>query len=106
VHLLTANNLEAYCNNFPTSGTVCIPSAKKCKPYQLKADLSDTCTTIASQEGVTWTQIVSWNPELGEYCENIDMLAKGGQVICLSTPGGGWVNPFPEEPETTTTESE
>ncbi|KAK4118090.1 carbohydrate-binding module family 50 protein [Parathielavia appendiculata] len=106
VHLLAANNLEAACHNFPTSGSVCIPSAKKCKPYQLKADLSDTCATIAGQETVTWTQIVSWNPELGEYCENIDHLAKGGNVICVSTPGGDWVNPFPEEPSTTTSEPE
>jgi hypothetical protein len=33
-------------------------------------------------------------------------LAKTGHVICASTPGGGWVNPFPEVPEPTTTEPE
>jgi hypothetical protein len=50
--------------------------------------------------------MVSWNPEVGEYCENMARLAKTGHVICASTPGGGWVNPFPEVPEPTTTEPE
>ncbi len=105
--LLAANDLQAFCHNFPTSGTVCIPTAKICQPYQLKVDLSDTCGSIAQQKGVTWTQLVSWNPELGEYCENIVGLAKEGQVICVSTPGGGWVNPSPDlEGQATTTTSE
>ncbi len=104
--LLAANGLQGFCADFPTSGTVCIPSAKVCQPYQLKVDLTDTCASIAQQKGVTWTQLVSWNPELGEYCENIGDLAKGGQVICVSTPGGAWVNPFPETESTTTSEPE
>ncbi len=105
--LLVANNLQGFCNNFPTSGTLCIPTAKRCQPYQFKLDLTDTCASIAQQKGVTWTQLVSWNPELGDYCENINNLAKGGQVICVSTPGGGWVNPSPNpEGQASTTTSE
>ncbi|KLU89886.1 hypothetical protein MAPG_08855 [Magnaporthiopsis poae ATCC 64411] len=102
VDLLAANRLQAWCANFPTSGTVCIPSAKVCKPYQVSADLKDTCSSIASKNGVTWTQIVSWNPVLGEYCENLAKLGKTGDVICASQPGGTWVNPDPPEPEVTT----
>ncbi len=104
--LLTANGLQAFCNDFPTSGTLCIPSAKICQPYQLKVDLTDTCSSIARQKGVTWTQLVSWNPELGEYCENIVALARGSQVICVSNPGGDWVNPSPDPEATSTTTSE
>ncbi|KAK3367561.1 hypothetical protein B0H63DRAFT_515399 [Podospora didyma] len=95
-HLLSANNLQAYCANFPTAGTLCIPKARKCKPYQLKADLTDSCRTVAAAQNATYAQIVSWNPEVGEFCESIKNLAKGGQVLCVSTPGGGWVNPYPE----------
>lgn len=104
--LLLANNLQAYCANFPKNGTICIPKAKKCKPYQLKVALTDTCKTVAKEQGVSWVQIVSWNPEVGEYCENINRLAKGSQVICASTPGGAWINPSPQAPEPTTTSVE
>lgn len=105
--LLVVNELQSYCANFPTAGSrLCIPTAKKCKPYQLKADLSDDCSTIASAQKITWAQVVSWNPEVGEYCENLPRLAQDGHVICVSMPGGDWVNPFPETPEPTTTEPE
>lgn len=102
VSLLTANNLRAYCANFPEAGgSLCIPTASVCKPYQLKADLADTCHSIARAAGITWTQLVSWNPELGEYCESLSALAGGaGPVICISQPGGGWTNPSPDPSST------
>ncbi|KAH8895447.1 hypothetical protein GQ53DRAFT_839064 [Thozetella sp. PMI_491] len=107
-NLLLANNLLAYCANFPTSGTLCIPTKKKCKPYQLKVDLSDTCRSIAMEQDASWAQIVSWNPEVGEDCENINRLAQAGQVLCASTPGGSWVNPYPDttSDDPTTTQPE
>lgn len=104
--LLAANGLQAFCADFPASGTVCIPSARACKPHQLKADLTDTCASVARKYAATWVQIVSWNPAVGEYCENIGRLSQAGLVICVSTPGGSWVNPFPQPPEVTTTEPE
>lgn len=94
--LLLANELEAWCNNFPTSGTVCIPEKKKCQPHQLNYNGSDSCASLASQYNVTWAQIVSWNIEVGTYCDKIRRLAANGFVICVSTPGGEWVNPHPE----------
>jgi len=98
ISLLTANKLRAYCANFPPpGGTLCIPKSSVCNPSQLNVDLSDTCHAIARGAGVTWTQLVSWNPELGEYCESLTTLAQGaGPVICVSQPGGGWVNPSPD----------
>ncbi|KAM7184015.1 hypothetical protein V8F33_013246 [Rhypophila sp. PSN 637] len=105
--LLVTNELRSFCANFPAPGAkICIPTAKKCKPYQLKADLSDECRTIADKEGIRWVQLVSWNPELGEYCEYLHRLAKEGHVICVSMPGGKWVNPNPETPVVTTTAPE
>ncbi|KAL8366130.1 hypothetical protein RB595_004753 [Gaeumannomyces hyphopodioides] len=103
VELLAANRLLAWCADFPAAGgAVCIPSAKVCKPYQLSPDLQDTCSSIASKNGATWAQIVSWNPVLGQYCENLERLGKAGDVICASTPGGAWVNPRPQESPVTT----
>lgn len=105
VSLLTANNLRAHCANFPEAGgTLCIPTASVCKPYQLKADLSDTCHSVARAAGITWTQLVSWNPEVGEYCESLPALAAGaGPVICVSQPGGGWTNPSPDPSSSSST---
>jgi hypothetical protein len=108
-NLLYANNLNAFCGNFPTAaGTqLCIPSEFTCKPYQLKLGSKEDCSALAKTAGAHWAQIVSWNPEVGEYCENIDYLTTGGSVLCVSTPGGDWVNPEPEETpaETSTTET-
>ncbi|KAL2757508.1 carbohydrate-binding module family 50 protein [Sodiomyces alcalophilus JCM 7366] len=96
--LLAANNLVAYCRNFPTSGKICIPSRHKCAPYQLEA--GDHCRNLALSNQITWTQVVTWNPDVGLFCENIEALASDGFVVCLSTPGGGWEHPLPElEPE-------
>ena len=105
ISLLTANSLRAHCANFPPAGgTLCIPTASVCKPYQLKADLSDTCHSIARAAGITWTQLISWNPELGEYCEALSALAAGaGPVICVSQPGGGWTNPSPDPSSSSST---
>lgn len=107
--LLRVNNLEAFCNNFPTSGTLCIPSKKVCKPYQLRTDGSDTCASIGKANNATYAQIVSWNSDFGSYCNNLGRLAANSFIVCVSTPGGAWVHPSPGlEPTTsvptTTTE--
>ncbi|KAK2749354.1 FluG domain-containing protein [Colletotrichum kahawae] len=83
--LLMANNLIAGCYNFPTAaGTaLCIPSADTCDPYVVKS--GDTCTTIANIAKATWVQIVSWNADLGRYCQNVRRYA--GKVVCISNPG-------------------
>lgn len=98
--LLVANNLQGYCYEFPTSGSLCIPSAKVCTPYTVKA--GDTCGTIAGNltAATSPIQIISWNPALGSSCSNLANLV--GYVICVSNPGGTWVNPNPVTSSTTT----
>jgi hypothetical protein len=91
--LLEANHLTAYCREFPTSGTLCLPDSLKCKPYPPR--LGESCNTIAAANEVAFAQIVSWNPEVGEYCGNIQNLINKTMVLCISTPGGGWVDPHP-----------
>lgn len=73
----------------------------KCTPYALQDD--DTCSTIASKRGLTKTQLVSWNPEVGPLCGNIAKLASKGMTLCVSNPGGEWVDPNPPPYPTSTT---
>ncbi|KAJ9143042.1 LysM domain-containing protein [Pleurostoma richardsiae] len=91
--LLVANDLTAYCRDFPTSGTVCLPDALKCTPYQPKS--GDTCNSIAANNSISFAQVISWNPELGQFCGNMDTIINKTMVLCLSNPGGSWVNPSP-----------
>ncbi|RYN19897.1 hypothetical protein AA0119_g7532 [Alternaria tenuissima] len=89
--LLTANGLQGFCANFPTSGALCIPTSGRCKTYTVKT--GDTCAKIADANKKAWVQIVSWNPVLGKDCGNLGSYI--GYPICVSTPGGDWVNPSP-----------
>ena len=68
-----------------------MPTSERCKTYTVKT--GDTCAKIADANKVAWVQIVSWNPVLGENCGNVKSYV--GYPICVSTPGGDWVNPSP-----------
>ena len=101
--LLAANTLESACRNFPTSGSLCIPSARVCNPYTVTA--SDTCSSIAiglthSGKPTSFAQIVSWNPAVGAGCTNLQNLV--GTVICVSAPGG-YTGTMPGSTTTTVT---
>ncbi|GKT50970.1 uncharacterized protein ColSpa_11151 [Colletotrichum spaethianum] len=87
VQLLMANNL-----------VLCIPSAAICEPYVIKN--GDTCTSIVNGAKAMWAQIVSWNPELGRSCQNVADYV--GFVVCVSNPGGSWVDTHPAATGTTT----
>ncbi|KAH8682066.1 hypothetical protein BX600DRAFT_544497 [Xylariales sp. PMI_506] len=101
IDLLTANDLQAYCANFPTSGTLCIPSSSVCTPYTVQA--GDTCVSIAQSLAIltSFAQIVSWNPEVGGSCDNIVNMMES--VICVSNPGGTWINPSSSSATTSST---
>lgn len=97
--LLGANNRLAFCRDFPTQGRVCIRSDAKCKTRTIKEN--DTCGSIADEVGVTWTQIATWNPLFGIGCKNLNTFV--GFTMCVSTPGGDWVDPSPEPVTPTST---
>jgi len=84
VALLSANNLQAYCANFPTSGSLCIPTSQKCPIYTVTTN--DTCSSIALAYNTTWAKIVSWNPDVGQGCSNLTGSHLGYQ-LCVNTPG-------------------
>ncbi|RKU47570.1 hypothetical protein DL546_007146 [Coniochaeta pulveracea] len=98
VNLLLANQKAGFCYDFPTTGTLCIPTSSQCTPYTVLS--SDSCESIADTLKTSWTRLVSWNPELGANCQNIDQYV--GYVICGSNPGGGWMDPSPPVSTTST----
>ncbi|KAJ5551530.1 hypothetical protein N7461_006228 [Penicillium sp. DV-2018c] len=82
--LLHANQLQAYCQNFPEEGTeICLP--KTCDVYTLKEN--DTCEGIveALSGRFTVTQLRSWNPNINKICGNLFQWT--GYQICVSPPG-------------------
>ncbi|KAK2610141.1 hypothetical protein N8I77_003595 [Diaporthe amygdali] len=81
--LLLDNGLQAFCGNFPTSGSLCVQST--CKVYTVQTN--DTCASIAEAQGVSAVMLGLWNPVLGTSCRSIGKSI--GDSICLSPPGGG-----------------
>ncbi|KAL2817249.1 hypothetical protein BDW59DRAFT_166063 [Aspergillus cavernicola] len=65
--MLQDNGLEAWCNNFPTEGDLCIEST--CTPYVVRAN--DTCKSIALANSVSEVQLMTWNPIVGSSCRSI-----------------------------------
>lgn len=55
--LITDNNLDADCSDFPTSGTLCLVNT--CKTVAVQEN--ETCETIATKNGVTVPQLKAWN---------------------------------------------
>ncbi|KAK3319601.1 hypothetical protein B0T19DRAFT_467189 [Cercophora scortea] len=94
--LFAANNLKADCKTFPKTGTLCIPSASACTPHQVSfaAPIIDTCADLVRANNATVLQLVAWNPELGTNCANLNRLSDG-YTMCLSSPGGSWIDPHP-----------
>lgn len=105
---MARNGLLGYCQTPPAAGTsLCLPDSLHCTTHKLVD--TDTCNSLAKKYNATWVKMVSWNPELGPYCDRIPKLASYGFYICASTPGGAWVHPYPgDEPpaETSTTTTE
>jgi hypothetical protein len=58
---------------------------------------------VAIGNDVTWTQVVTWNLDVGSYCDGINAISAFEFVVCVSNPGGTWVEPTPgdEPPEET-----
>lgn len=106
-NLIRRNNLYAWCHNFPTSGTLCIPQADKCDVYTVQED--DTCQSIVEDyidddsDDVTIAQLLSWNLAIDAYCNNI--VGFVGRQICMSNPGGKYIPPAISVPPTTPTEA-
>lgn len=88
--VLTSNPNLADCN-IPKNSILCLPQA--CTTYTIATN--DTCDSVAALAGssagttVTTTQIQSFNPDLGTYCQLMPL--RVGKQICIS-PNGGFPN--------------
>ncbi|KAF8871691.1 hypothetical protein BD779DRAFT_441450 [Infundibulicybe gibba] len=71
----------------PVGSSMCLSGT--CNTYVVKTN--DTCVSVAKANGISWTQIKSWNTQLNVDCSNIDQQV--GHTICLSPPGGAYQPP-------------
>lgn len=81
------NNLQAFCNEFPTTGTLCL--VNKCPVYTVLA--ADTCSSIAAAYNVTEPQLKAWNPVINAGCYNMNKLV--GTELCVGSPGKTYTTP-------------
>ncbi|GIZ44486.1 hypothetical protein CKM354_000768300 [Cercospora kikuchii] len=89
-HLLLANSLSLECEENPAQSTqLCIPS--QCSIHTVQRN--DTCAGIVEAFTATGAQLIAWNPNINEYCGNLDTMI--GAEICVSPPGGPIANPQP-----------
>ncbi|KAJ0286203.1 hypothetical protein COL940_003132 [Colletotrichum noveboracense] len=82
--LIYFNNLEAGCTDFPSAGTsLCMPHT--CEVYTVQQN--DTCWDLAEASNGTFSiaQLVSWNIDISNGCENLELLV--GNQICVTYPG-------------------
>ncbi|KAK4210390.1 hypothetical protein QBC37DRAFT_292564 [Rhypophila decipiens] len=93
--LLMDNSLPAWCDKFPTSGTLCLEN--KCEVVTVPANA--TCHSIAKSANITEVQLKAWNVVLNAGCYNIEKME--GYQLCVSPPGDEYIDPTPPEPVTT-----
>lgn len=79
--LITFNSLRMDCTNLLLGQTLCLPP--ECDDYVVQS--GDTCIDIAAKfSGISYQQIVAWNPTINPYCTNLLV----GHNICVGPPGG------------------
>ncbi|TFK91429.1 carbohydrate-binding module family 50 protein [Polyporus arcularius HHB13444] len=83
--LIAINGLDMPCTKLPAAGgKICLSGS--CPLYTVKS--SDTCVGIYQANGILWSQLLAWNPQINSYCTNID--TQVGKGICVGPPGGGY----------------
>lgn len=86
--LLADNNLNAYCTDFPPSGTeLCITNT--CTTVTV--GVNETCGGIASAANITEAQFKAWNPAVNPGCSNLGTM--NGTEVCVAAPGRKFVPP-------------
>ncbi|TFK66093.1 hypothetical protein BDN72DRAFT_889204 [Pluteus cervinus] len=93
--LLTDNGLTAWCENFPTNGTLCLQNP--CNTYTLQQN--DTCASVAKAHNISTTQLISWNPIINAGCNNLDKSV--GYEVCVGQPGKAYATPSASFPAPT-----
>ncbi|KAF2130127.1 carbohydrate-binding module family 50 protein [Dothidotthia symphoricarpi CBS 119687] len=66
--LIVANGIDISCNLLaPAGSTVCLPNT--CNTYQL--DMYDRCDDITAGARINQQQLLSWNPMINNFCNNL-----------------------------------
>lgn len=78
--LLNSNGLSYDEGTIPTGTSLCIAST--CEVHVLKNN--ETCDGIASNAGISSTQLQSWNTNINPLCTNLDRFVNG--TFCISNP--------------------
>ncbi|KAB5578705.1 hypothetical protein GE09DRAFT_1090733 [Coniochaeta sp. 2T2.1] len=98
--MLYANGLDIYCQNFDTainrSASLCTPPT--CKTYTWGQ--FDTCSAVATQNGISLSHFLAWNPNFDSICRNAINFV--GYQVCVSSPGGTIDSGNPTGPSITT----
>ncbi|KAF7296692.1 hypothetical protein HMN09_01078200 [Mycena chlorophos] len=91
-----ANSVSFYdvyiSNSLPSTNCTVLANTKLCLPQACTTHTiagSDTCAQIAAANNITATQLLSYNPNLGNNCQSIGSAV--GTTICVS-PNGGFPN--------------
>ncbi len=84
------NNLLPDCSLLTTGHSLCLP--KSCTTYTVKA--SDSCESIAYNNGITVNNLRSYNPTINPTCTNLN--TTDGSVVCISNPDGVYLPPPPQ----------
>ncbi|KAF7173330.1 hypothetical protein CNMCM5623_005526 [Aspergillus felis] len=79
--MLIENGLQGGCVDFPSSGELCVTG--HCQTHLVTAQ--DTCMSLASQYGITVTQLITWSSVLNSLCSNFGVVV--GHQICVSYRG-------------------
>ncbi|KAI0714387.1 hypothetical protein C8T65DRAFT_644159 [Cerioporus squamosus] len=83
--LIAINGLDISCGKLPApGGKICLSGS--CPLYTVKP--KDTCLGIYQANAISWSQLLAWNPQLDDYCTNID--TQVGKGICIGPPGGSY----------------
>ncbi|KAI0364298.1 hypothetical protein BV20DRAFT_1125711 [Pilatotrama ljubarskyi] len=83
--LIAINGLDMPCTKLPApGGKICLSGS--CPLYTVKAN--GTCVGIYMANGISWAQLLAWNPQIDSYCTNIN--TQVGKAICIGPPGGGY----------------
>ncbi|KAF7288367.1 hypothetical protein HMN09_01399600 [Mycena chlorophos] len=79
-------------NSLPSTNCTVLANTQLCLPQSCTTytiAVNDTCAGIADTNNITSTQLLSYNPNLGTACQNID--SSVGAIVCVS-PHGGFPN--------------
>ncbi|KAK0647930.1 LysM domain-containing protein [Lasiodiplodia hormozganensis] len=85
--LMTDNNLPAWCNDFPTTGDLCLVNT--CSVYTVQQN--DTCDSMAAANSISTVQLHAWNPSINAGCSNLN--SSIGFEVCINEPGQKYITP-------------